>query len=67
MLSNTCSRGISAYLSPASSALTTQSGTPAMAWALLAENSCHTPEGPAAWISTSSLLRPALRSEASRA
>ena len=59
--------GISWYLSPASSALTTQSGTPAIASALLAENSCQTPDGPAAWMSTSSLFRPALRSEASRA
>ncbi|MNN59872.1 hypothetical protein D3C81_1750220 [compost metagenome] len=67
MLSKIWFCGIRLISTPASSALTTQSGTPAMAWALLAENSCHTPDGPAAWMSTSVLLRPALRSEASRA
>ncbi|MNH40510.1 hypothetical protein D3C79_1018400 [compost metagenome] len=67
MLSKICDCGISLIFNPASSALTTQSGTPAIASALLAENNCQTPAGPAAWIFTSFLLRPALRREASRA
>ncbi|MNT62992.1 hypothetical protein D3C72_2007630 [compost metagenome] len=67
MLSNTSLLGSSLTCRPASSALTTQSGTPAMAWDLPAENSCQTPDGPAAWTSTSDLFSPALRMDASSA
>lgn len=67
MLSNTSLPGSNFTCRPASSALTTQSGTPAMACERPAENSCQTPDGPAAWMSTSDLPRPALRIDASRA
>ncbi|MNY52679.1 hypothetical protein D3C86_1883700 [compost metagenome] len=44
-------------LAPASVALTIQSGTPASACDLPAANTCHTPDGPAAWIAASLLPR----------
>ena len=60
MLLKYTSAGKMSTLAPAAMAVAVQSGTAAMATAFLAVNCCHTPAGPADWMSKSFLVKPDL-------
>ena len=62
MLLKYTSEGMIETLAPASMAITVQSGVDAMATDFLLTKSCHTPAGPAAWMSKSFLVKPDLES-----